>query len=69
MKLVVWEENSREVLRGFPESVRRDLGTGLMLLQVGEVPTDAKPFKQGCPAHGSCVLGTLLVITEQFTFV
>ena len=49
MKLVVWEGNSREVLRGFPESVRRDLGTGLMFLQVGEVPTDAKPFKTGMP--------------------
>jgi hypothetical protein len=29
MKSVVWEGNSREVLRDFPESVRRDLGTGI----------------------------------------
>ena len=49
MKLVVWEGNSREVLRGFPEALRRDLGTGLMYLQVGEVPADAKPFKTGIP--------------------
>jgi phage-related protein len=49
MKQVIWEGNSREILRGFPESVRRDLGTGLMFLQVGEVPVDAKPFKTGMP--------------------
>ena len=49
MKKVVWEGNCREILRNFPESVRRDLGTGLMFLQVGEVPADAKPFKTGMP--------------------
>jgi phage-related protein len=49
MKLVVWEGNSRDVLRNFPDNVRRDLGTGLMFLQCGEVPLDAKPFKTGMP--------------------
>lgn len=47
MKQVVWEGNSREILRGFPEPVRRDLGTGLMFLQMGAVPADARPFKTG----------------------
>ena len=49
MKQVVWEGSSLEILRGFPETVRRDLGTSLMFLQVGEVPVDAKPFKTGMP--------------------
>jgi phage-related protein len=49
MKSVVWEGNSREVLRDFPESVRRDLGTGIMFFQMEEVPADAKPFKTGMP--------------------
>ena len=39
----------REVFGGFPDSVRRDLGTGIMFLQDGEVPSDAKPFKTGMP--------------------
>lgn len=49
MKQVVWEGNSLEILRDFPELVRRDLGTSLMFLQMGEVPLDAKPFKTGMP--------------------
>lgn len=49
MKQVVWEGNSLEVLRSFPETVRRDLGTGLMFLQMGEIPIDSKPFKTGMP--------------------
>jgi phage-related protein len=39
----------REVFGGLPDSVRRDLGTGIMFLQDGEVPADAKPFKTGMP--------------------
>ncbi len=49
IKRVVWEGNSREVLRSFPELIRRDFGTGLMYLQFGAIPADAKPFKTGMP--------------------
>jgi hypothetical protein len=45
MKKLCWEGNSKDILRGFPESVRRDLGTGLMFLQLDAVPHHAKPFK------------------------
>ena len=49
MKMVMWEGDSREVLRSFPEGVKRDLGTGLMYLQSGAVPLDSKPLKTGMP--------------------
>jgi phage-related protein len=49
MKKIVWEGNSKEVLRSFPEGIRRDLGTGLMFLQLETLPMDAKPFKTGMP--------------------
>ena len=49
MKQVEWEGDSREVLRSFPEGVRRDLGTGLMYVQCGVIPADARPLKTGMP--------------------
>jgi len=33
-----WEGNSREVITGFPDSIRADLGFSLWQLQQGEVP-------------------------------
>jgi len=36
-----WEGNSREVLTGFPGSVRADLGFSLWQLQQGEMPVSA----------------------------
>jgi len=36
-----WEGNSREVLTGFPDSVRADLGFSLWQLQQGEMPVSA----------------------------
>jgi phage-related protein len=36
-----WEGNSREVLAGFPESVRADLGFSLWQLQLGREPRSA----------------------------
>lgn len=47
MKVIVWEGTSKTVLRRFPEKIRKDLGTGLMYLQLGALPRDAKPFKTG----------------------
>lgn len=49
MKKIVWEGDSLDVLRDFPESVRKDLGTSLMYLQCEALPRDAKPFKTGMP--------------------
>lgn len=49
MKEIIWEGDSRDILRSFPESVRRDLGTSLMYLQMEALPLDAKPFKTGMP--------------------
>jgi phage-related protein len=36
-----WEGDSREVLAGFPEPVRADLGFALWQLQQGEMPASA----------------------------
>ncbi len=44
-KKVVWESDSREVLRTFPVAVRQDLGAALGVLQVGERPDDTKSMK------------------------
>ena len=41
---VVWEGNSLEVIRGFPASVREDLGAELRRLQVGELPLNSRPM-------------------------
>ena len=37
---ISWEGNSLDVLRGFPDAVRQNLGFQLRLLQRGEQPTD-----------------------------
>lgn len=37
---LAWEGDSLEVLKRFPESVRRELGFALRKLQTGEVPTN-----------------------------
>jgi phage-related protein len=36
-----WEGDSREVITGFPHSIRADLGFSLWQLQQGEMPTSA----------------------------
>ena len=41
---VVWEGDSREVLRAFPEEVRDNLGFQLWQLQQGERPGDYRPL-------------------------
>jgi phage-related protein len=37
--------DSRKNIRSFPVEVRTSVGYALQLLQAGETPTDAKPFK------------------------
>jgi phage-related protein len=41
---IVWEGNSREVLKGFPEGVRQNFGFELWQLQLGERPADYRPL-------------------------
>ncbi len=42
---IAWEGDSREVLRGFPEEVRSELGLDLQLLQWGEQPSSYRPMQ------------------------
>ncbi len=44
MKFVVWEGDTLEVLKSFPEDVRVNLGHDLRRLQEGLVPLDWKPM-------------------------
>ncbi len=41
---VVWEGDSREVLKAFPEDVKQNLGFQLWQLQRGERPSDYRPL-------------------------
>jgi phage-related protein len=41
---VVWEGDSREVLRTFPDHVKENLGFQLWQLQQGERPSDYRPL-------------------------
>lgn len=40
--VIVWEGDSREVLRGFPEGVKQNLGFELWQLQQGARPKDSR---------------------------
>jgi phage-related protein len=40
-----WWGNSKEVLTGFPSGVRKDLGFGLWMLQVGDEPPHYRHLK------------------------
>ena len=42
---IAWEGDSREVIRGFPEEVRSELGIDLQLLQWGEQPSSYRPMQ------------------------
>ena len=41
---IVWEGDSREVLKDFPEGVRQNFGFELWQLQLGERPSDCRPL-------------------------
>lgn len=41
---IVWEGDSREVLKDFPEGVRQNFGFELWQLQLGERPNDYRPL-------------------------
>jgi phage-related protein len=42
---IIFQGDSRRVLRGFPEKVRNDLGYALYRLQLGQIPPDRKPVR------------------------
>ena len=44
-KPIIWLGSSREVLRRFPEEVRRDIGQALYAAQQGETDPAARPLK------------------------
>lgn len=44
-KIVFWEGNSLEVLKGFPDGVKQNIGVDLRRLQIGEAPRDSKSMK------------------------
>ena len=41
---VVWEGDSLELIRGFPDPVRQDLGAELRRLQTGDRPLNSRPM-------------------------
>jgi phage-related protein len=42
---VVWIGTSKKSLQGFPKGAQKLIGDELQLIQFGEIPTNAKPFK------------------------
>ncbi|MDD1414218.1 type II toxin-antitoxin system RelE/ParE family toxin [Dolichospermum sp. ST_con] len=45
MRLLVWMGDSCKNIREFPEEVKKAVGYALQLVQAGETPLTAKPFK------------------------
>jgi len=42
---LVWEGDSLEVVRGFPQEVRKELGEDIRRVQMGVRPKDGRPMK------------------------
>jgi phage-related protein len=42
--LIAWEGDSKEIISGFPNKVRQNLGFQLRLLQQGQQPKDYRPM-------------------------
>ncbi|HEY9701328.1 MAG TPA: type II toxin-antitoxin system RelE/ParE family toxin [Allocoleopsis sp.] len=45
LRPLVWMGDSRQNMRDFPQKVRISIGYALQLVQGGETPLEAKPFK------------------------
>ena len=45
LRPLVWMGDSRKNIRSFPDDVQTSVGYALQLVQAGETPSDAKPFK------------------------
>lgn len=52
--VIAWEGDSKEVISGFPEEVKENLGFQLRLLQRGEQPTDYRPMPSIARGYSSC---------------
>ena len=44
-KVVIWEGDSLEVLKEFPEDIKQNIGLDLRRVQTGLAPLDSKPMK------------------------
>lgn len=44
-KLLFWEGSSKKDFKAFPESVQKDMGVALFVVQLGQTPRSAKPWK------------------------
>jgi len=42
---LIWEGNSLEVVRGFPQEVRKELGEDIRRVQLGVKPKNGRPMK------------------------
>jgi len=42
---LVWEGDSLEVVRGFPQEIRKELGEDIRRVQMGARPKDGRPMK------------------------
>ncbi len=45
LRPVVWMRNAKKNLQAFPRGAQKIIGYELQLIQFGEMPKDAKPFK------------------------
>ena len=45
LRPVIWLGNAKKNILGFPEEVQKLIGDEIQLIQFGEMPKDAKPFK------------------------
>ena len=45
LRPLVWMGDSRKNIREFPQEVQKAVGYALQLVQAGETPSEAKPFK------------------------
>jgi phage-related protein len=53
LRPLVWLKNAKRNLQAFPKGAQKVIGYELQLIQFGEMPKDAKPFK----GIGSGVIG------------
>lgn len=45
LRPLVWEGSSKKDFKEFPTEVQKDFGVALFVVQIGETPSSAKPWK------------------------
>jgi phage-related protein len=65
LRPLVWMGDSLKNIRSFPEEVRASVGYALQLVQAGETPMDAKPFKGVGVTYMKLSNATILILTGQ----